>query len=570
LYLVTHPPNPGAPTLNTQFAIDLPDPAAPTLDAEALAELAPFGEERVVEAGDILYRAGDASYDFFVVLEGTIDIIRPDVEGETLLTTHVAGRFLGELNMLTGQRAYVTARVSQPGRVLAIPIEAFRRVMSSKPDLADTIFSAFVARRKVLSTGEGALAVRIIGSRYSREAMALRAYAARSRIPHTWIDIEDEDDGDVLLANLGYRPRDTPLVMTSTGVLRHPTPGEFAEHLGLTFQPAPPGYTFDLVVVGTGPAGLAAAVYGASEGLNTVSLDADSLGGQAGASSRIENYVGFPNGISGEDLAARAAIQAQRLGARLNAPCAVAGLRVEGGFHVLVLADGSEVPSRTVIVASGARYQRLAVDDLEKFEGAGVYYAATDLEARICTGQPVIVVGGGNSAGQAAIYLAQQGSPVSIVIRSNDLTHSMSQYLIERIDADPRIELVTDTQVRALAGDEHLEHVTLEHTPSGERRTVSCAGVFCFIGADAATAWLDGALELDAKGFILTDRSLPDRVTSGERFATRDPLPFETSVPGVFAVGDVRSGSMKRVAAAVGEGSSAVRSVHEHLATITD
>ena len=569
LRTVTQPTDPRVPPLNTEFAIDLPDPAAPILDAEALAELAPFGEERVVEAGDVLYRAGAESYDFFVVLEGTVDIVRPDLEGETLVTTHTAGRFLGELNMLTGQRAYLTARVRQPGRVLAIPVHEFRRVMTSKPDLADTIFSAFVARRELLRTGEGARAIRIIGSRYSREAMALRAFAARSRLPHTWIDIEGEEDVDVLLASMGFRPCDTPVVITSTGVLRHPSPGEFAELLGLTFQPAP-GYTFDLVVVGTGPAGLAASVYGASEGLNTVSLDAVSMGGQAGASSRIENYVGFPNGISGEDLASRAAIQAQRLGARLNAPCAVAGLRVERGFHVLVLADGSEVPCRTVIIASGARYQRLAVDDLERFEGSGVYYAATDLEARICNGQPVIVVGGGNSAGQAAIYLAQQGSPVSIVIRSNDLTHSMSQYLIERIDADPRIEVVTDTQIRALAGDGHLDHVTLEHTPSGERRTVSCAGLFCFIGADPATSWLGGAVELDAKGFILTDRALPDPIRSGPEFATRDPLPFETSVPGVFAAGDVRSGSLKRVAAAVGEGSSAVRSVHEHLATVTD
>jgi thioredoxin reductase (NADPH) len=555
--------------LSTAFAIDLPDRAAPTLDAGALAELAPFGEERAVDVGDTLFRAGDESREFLVVLEGAVDIIRPDLDGDTLITNHTAGRFLGELNLLTGQRLYLSARVTEPGRVLAIPLEEFRRVMSTKPDLADTIFSAFVARRELLRTGEGARAMRIIGSRYSREAMALRAFAARSRFPHTWIDIEDADDVEVLLANMGFRPRDTPVVITPTGVLRHPSPGEFAEHLGLTFRQEP-GYVFDLVVVGSGPAGLAAAVYGASEGLNTVSLDAVSTGGQAGASSRIENYVGFPNGISGEELASRAAIQAQRLGARLNAPCAVAGLRVEDGFQVLVLGDGSEIPSRTVIIASGARYQRLAVADLERFEGAGVYYAATDLEARICSGQPVIVVGGGNSAGQAALYLAQQGSQVSIVIRSNNLTHSMSQYLIERIEADPRIELFTDTEVRALAGDGHIGHVTLEHTPTGEHRTVDCAGLFCFIGADPATAWLGDVLELDAKGFILTDRSLPEPIASGPRFAARDPLPFETSVPGVFAVGDVRSGSLKRVAAAVGEGSSAVRSAHEHLATIAD
>jgi thioredoxin reductase (NADPH) len=561
------PTTPGRPPLNTDSATVLPDRAAPVLDAAALAELAPFGEERVVELGDVLFRAGDETYSFFVVLEGTVDIIRPDREGETLITTHLPGRFLGELNMLTGQRLYLTARVSQRGRVLAIPADEFRRLMSSKPDLADLIFSAFVARREILRAGEGAGALRIIGSRYSREAMALRAFATRSRLPHMWIDIEDQGDVDVLLADMGFRPRDTPVVITTTGVLRHPSPGEFAEHLGLTFHETP-GYLFDLVVVGSGPAGLAAAVYGASEGLRTVSLDAQSTGGQAGASSRIENYVGFPNGISGEELASRAAIQAQRLGAQLNAPCEVAGLRAEEGFQVIVLADNSEIPCRTVIVASGARYQRLAVDDLERFEGAGVYYAATDLEARICGGQPVIVVGGGNSAGQAAIYLSQQGSDVSLVIRRADLTHSMSHYLIERIEADAHVELVTETQVRALAGDSHLEHVTLEHTPTGDRRTVPSAGLFCFIGADPATAWLDGAVELDGKGFILTDRALPSSVTNSPRFASRDPLPFETSLPGVFAVGDVRSGSMKRVAAAVGEGSSAVRSVHDHLAAV--
>jgi thioredoxin reductase (NADPH) len=551
----------------TNPEIPSPEAAAPVLTAAALDELAPFGTERAVDAGDILFRAGDPSYDFIVILEGEVDIVRPDRESETVLATWGAGQFLGELNMLTGQRLFLTARVRKAGRLLVISVEDFRRVMASKPDVADTIFSAFFARRERLRLGEGARAVRIVGSQYSAEAMALRAFAARSRVPHTWIDVEGADDIDVMLAGMGFRPRDMPVVITPTAVLRHPTPGQFAEHLGLTFHPQP-GFMFDLVVVGSGPAGLAAAVYGASEGLSTVSLDAVATGGQAGASSRIENYVGFPNGVSGEELASRAAIQAQRLGAQLNAPCEVAGLRVEEGFHVIVLADGSEIPCRTVIVASGARYQRLAVDNLERFEGAGVYYAATDLEARTCTNLPVIVVGGGNSAGQAAIYLSQQGSRVSIAIRSDDLTHSMSHYLIERIEADPNIEILTCTEVRELAGESHLGNVTLEHTATGKRRDVGCSGLFCFIGAEPATAWLHGVLELDAKGFILTDRALPDSVTRGPLFVTRDPLPLETSMPGVFAVGDVRNGSIKRVAAAVGEGSSAVRSVHDHIATV--
>jgi len=564
---VTESPDAGTPALNTEFSLELSGQAAPTLSDAALAELATFGQETAVEVGDVLYRAGDESYDFMVLLEGAVDIIRPDLDGETLITTHTAGRFLGELNMVTGQRSYLTARVSERGRILRIPNEEFHQIMNRKPELADTIFSAFVARREVLRSGEGAQAVRIIGSRYSRDAMALRAFAARSRFPHTWIDIEDEDGVDVLLVRMGFTSRDTPVVITPMGVLRHPSTGEFAEHLGLTFRQLP-GYMFDLVVVGTGPAGLAAAVYGASEGFNTVSLDAVSTGGQAGSSSRIENYVGFPNGISGEELASRAAIQAQRLGARLNAPCEVAGLRAEDGFQVIALADGSEIPTRTVIIASGARYQRLTVDELERFEGAGVYYAATDLEARTCSRLPVIVVGGGNSAGQAAIYLAQQGCQVSIVIRSCDLEHSMSHYLIERIVAEARIEVLSNTEIRGLSGVDHLERVTLEHTTTGQFRTVACSGLFCFIGAKPATAWLGSVLALDGKGFILTDHSLPESISDGPQFATRIPLPFETSVPGIFAVGDVRSGSLKRVAAAVGEGSSAVRSVYEHLATM--
>ncbi len=438
--------------------------------------------------------------------------------------------------------------------------------MSEKPELADLIFNAFSARREILRAGDGARAIRIVGSRYSADAMALRAFATRSHLPHEWIDLEESVDPDVVLAGLGLRPPDTPAVITPTAVLRHTSPGEFAEHLGLTFRPVP-GTLFDLVVVGTGPAGLASAVYGASEGLGTVALDAVAVGGQAGASSRIENYVGFPNGVSGEDLVSRTAIQAQRLGARLNAPCNVTGLRSESGIHVLTLVDGSEIPCRAVIVATGARYRRLAVDDLQRFEGAGVYYAATDLEARICTGRDVIVVGGGNSAGQAAIYMAQQGCKVVVAIRREDLAATMSRYLVERIEANPRIEVLTHTEVRALSGKDHLERASLEHTSTGTTRTVDCGGLFCFIGAEPATTWLSGAVALDPNGFVLTDRDLPEHEASYPLFAGREALPYETSMLGVFAVGDVRHGSLKRVAAAVGEGSSAVRSVHEHLST---
>jgi thioredoxin reductase (NADPH) len=540
-----------------------------TLNEQELSELRPFAEERAVGAGDVLYSAGDLEYDFFVILEGEAEILRHGIDGDVVVVTHGPGRFLGELNFLTGQRAYLSARMSQAGRVLAVERPTLRQVMSSRPELSDKIFRAFVARRDLLRAGEGASAIHIIGSRYSPEAIALRAFANRSRLPHTWTDLEDEEDPAVLLASHGVvSDRDTPIVITPTGTLRRPTPGEFAEALGMTYRQIPDSVC-DLIVVGTGPAGLAASVYGASEGLDTISLDAVAAGGQAGTSSRIENYVGFPEGISGEELTQRAAIQAVRLGARLNAPCEVAGLRVEQehGFHVIILGDGSEIPTRSVIVASGARYRRLAVDNLERFEGAGVYYAATDMEARICGGFDVIVVGGGNSAGQAAIFLSQNKCHVSIVIRRDSLEDTMSRYLVARIEANENIDVVTESEVRELAGNSHLSEVTIEHTPNGERRTLKCSGLFCFIGADPATEWLGNCVALDRSGFIITDRSLPDEIMAGPEYTARAPLPFETSLPGVFAVGDVRQGSLKRCAAAVGEGSSAVRSVHEYLAT---
>jgi thioredoxin reductase (NADPH) len=534
---------------------------SPQLNASELAEMAPFGAERAVSAGDLLFEAGEASYDLFVILEGEAEVVRAD---GVVVAAFSAGAFVGELTLLTGQRRFLTGRVTTAGRVLVINQEEFRRLMSLRPALAETIFSTLVARREQLRSGPAAQAIRIIGSRYSPEATSLRSFAEHSRVPHAWIDVEDAEDVNALLQTMGLQPQDTPVVITPTEILRRPSAATFAEHLGLTYHPTP-GYIFDLVVVGSGPAGLAAAVYGASEGLTTVSVDAVAIGGQAGASSRIENYTGFPNGISGGDLTARAAVQAMRLGARLNAPCEVVGLRAEAGFHVVVLRDGSEIPTRAVIVASGAQYRRLAVDDLERFEGAGVYYAATDLEARVCDGSPVLVIGGGNSAGQAAIYLSQHNCNVAIAIRRENLAQSMSQYLIERIDADPKIDLLTGVEVQGLSGGDRLEQATLTHLATGEPQAISCAGLFSFIGASPATAWLGPDVTLDGDGFVLTDRQLPD----SQMTDSSARLPFETSMPGVFAAGDVRHGSMKRVAAAVGEGSSAVRSVHERLATAT-
>jgi thioredoxin reductase (NADPH) len=541
------------------------DAAWVVLSAAELAEIGAFGAVQETTVGQLLFQAGEASYDLFVVLEGDVEVVRLDAEDAQVIAAYGPGGFAGELNLLTGQRRSLSCRVTVAGRVLVVAEAEFRRLMSARPMLAETIFNALVARREILRSGDGAQAIRIIGSRYSPEAMSLRTFAEHSHLAAAWVDVEDADDADALLASLGLNARDIPAVITDTETLRHPSTATFAEHLGLTYQPMP-GYIFDLVVVGSGPAGLAAAVYGASEGLRTVSLDAVAIGGQAGTSSRIENYAGFPNGISGADLTGRAAVQAMRLGARLNAPCEVAALRVEAGFHVVVLRDGSEIPTRAVIVASGARYQRLAVEDLERFEGAGVYYAATDLEARVCDGSSVLVIGGGNSAGQAAIYLAQSNCRVTIAIRRAGLEQTMSQYLIERIEADPNIELISSVEVQRLLGRDRLEQVTLGHRETGAQQTIACSGLFCFIGARPATAWLGQSVQLDRDGFVLTDRQLPESLAAGG--ATSPPLPFETSARGVFAAGDVRHDSMKRVAAAVGEGSSAVRSVHERLASV--
>jgi thioredoxin reductase (NADPH) len=367
-----------------------------------------------------------------------------------------------------------------------------------------------------------------------------------------------------LLRDLAVKPADLPVVIAPGVVLRHPTPGELASYLGLTLDSIEQR-GFDLVVIGGGPAGLAAGVYGSSEGLDTLILEMTAAGGQAGASSRIENYLGFPTGIAGADLTQKAVVQAEKFGARLTSPCAATGLREEAGYLVVALSDGTEVTGRALIVASGARYRRLEADRLEDFEGNGVYYAATDIEARLCAASPVVVVGGGNSAGQASLFLAEAGSSVSILIRGPDLGKNMSRYLVDRIQADGRISVHTKTTVAGLEGGESLTAVRIRSADGDS--VLQCAGLFSFIGADPASGWLSGCAALDEHGFVLTDRSLGgEQLDARWQAMGRLPLPFETSQPGLFAVGDLRSGSIKRVAAAVGEGSAAVRSVHEYLA----
>ena len=530
--------------------------ASPILTDEDLRELATAGEEREIAAGETLFDPGDASYELHIVLEGEVEVVRKAGAGrdEALIAAYGPGEFAGELSLVTGQRRFLTGRVSEAGRVIVVGGKALRTLMARRPALSDKVFTALLARRELVRRGPAATAISIVGSRFSPEAMRLREFVDHAGVPYTWIDLE-ETDPETSLAALGLERDDTPAVVLPTETLRRASPGTLADHLGLTYK-AVPGFVFDLVVVGSGPAGLAAAVYGASEGLRTVCLDAVTVGGQAGASSRIENYMGFPKGISGTDLTSRAAAQAMRLGARLNAPCEVVALRSESAFHVLTLADGSEVPARAVVVATGARYRRLPVEELGRFEDAGVYYAATEREAAACGAGQTLVVGGGNSAGQAAIFMSQRLGSVTIAIRGDDLAKSMSRYLIDRIEADPNITVCRGVEVRALDGGAHLETMTLVDTATGAEETIAVSGLFSFIGADPRVEWLGHDVARDSKGFVLTDRDV--ELVDG---APRAPLPFETSLPGVFAAGDVRSGSVKRVAAAVGEGSSAVRSV---------
>jgi thioredoxin reductase (NADPH) len=535
----------------------------PVLDDSEIAQLASLGARRTVRAGEYLYRAGDSGYDFYVVLAGLVEVVL-DVDGEErVIITHGPGRFLGELNLLTGLRVFVSARMAEDGEVLAVPADDLRRVLATQEHLSDKILATFMARRNELMTGAGP-ATRVVGSRFSPEVLQIREFLSRSRIPHEWLDPDSDPQVEIMVAEFGLEPSDYPVVVSSGKVFRHATPGVVADYLGLTVDRLP-GRCFDLVIVGGGPAGLAAAVYGASEGLRTLGVDMVAPGGQAGTSSRIENYFGFPTGISGSDLAQRGYVQAEKFGAQLTAPCQVTGLSERAGHLIVHLSDDSEVAGRAVIAATGARYRRLDLERIDEFEAKGVYYAATELEARMCAGSPVVVVGGGNSAGQAAIFLADQGSAVTVVIRGAQLSAGMSGYLTQRLDVHPRIDVLTSSQIVGLEGEESLTSVHIAG-PDGEQTRPSVA-LFSFIGADPQSGWLSGCAALDDHGFVLTDRSLTTEELDGSWTALgRSPLPYETNRPGLFAVGDLRSGSTKRVATAVGEGSAAVRSIHDYLA----
>ncbi|HEY2635884.1 MAG TPA: FAD-dependent oxidoreductase [Solirubrobacteraceae bacterium] len=537
--------------------------AYPRLTEAQVETLAGQAVRRPVQAGEVLFRQGDVDYGFFVILTGRVAVRDGDPEGE-LLAVHGPRRFLGELSLLTGQPAFFTAVACEQGEVLQVGVERLRELVAGDETIGDLVLRAYLLRRELL-IGMGA-GLRIVGSRYSPDCRRLREFVARNRIPHHWIDVEDDAEAETLLRQLGVAPQDIPVVVWhGRHVLRNPSTGTLARALGLRRRTSPDGL-LDLVVVGAGPAGLAAAVYGASEGLRTVALDAVAAGGQASTSSRIENYLGFPSGISGGELAERAVIQAEKFGAELTVPAEARGLRSPDGHHEIETVDGDRLAARAVLVVTGARYRKLALDRVEHFEGAGVYYAATQVEALLCRGDHVGVVGGGNSAGQATLFLSRYAASVSLFVRSGTLTESMSRYLIDQLERNPVVDVHYHAEVTELIGDDELTGVRVKDNQTGERHSAPVTSLFVFIGADPGSRWLEGQLALDSHAFVLTGGDAAEAARGAASPVSRPPSVFETSRPGVFAAGDVRSGSVKRMASAVGEGAMAVRMAWAHLA----
>ncbi len=537
--------------------------AFPALNSEQISQLAACTTvaPRRCRDGETLVATGDRSFHFFIVKSGKVEILDYSGDAPKTITIHGPGEFTGDVSHLTGAPSVFTAIARGDGEVFEISAEALRHVLNQCPGLSDIILQAFVARRQLLRESPNFIGLRVIGSRYSTDTFRVRDFLTRNRVLFTWTDLETDPGVDRLLKEFGVTEADTPVVACAHMLLlRNPSNQRLADEVGI-HQPLEQT-VFDLLVVGAGPAGLAAAVYGASEGLKTAVLDCNGPGGQAGSSMRIENYLGFPTGLTGAELTDRATLQANKFGAHLSIPTAAIRLSFENGYAVLNAAGAETITAKCLLIASGAQYRRLQVEGCEQFEGRGVYYAATPAEALFCKGCTAIVVGGGNSAGQAAVFLAGHAANVLLLIRGNDLNKNMSSYLVNRIEQTANIELLCDTTIRRMVGNSHLKEIEIVSGPSERQRTVETPAVFSFIGATPRTDWLPAEVERDAKGFVLTGSA----VAHSPRWeAARAPFLLETSRRGVFAAGDVRSGSVKRVASAVGEGSMAVQFVHEYL-----
>jgi thioredoxin reductase (NADPH) len=538
---------------------------ASRLSSEQLDLLLQHGDVRPTFAGQVLFREGDRSYDFIVILSGRVTIVDHQAGAERELVTGGPSEFVAELSILTGERLFTTAVVKEPGSILVIPIAELQALIARDQPLAELIVQAVFRRRRWLEQVRAGL--RIVGSRTSPDTRRLREFAARNRLAHVFLEVETDPAAAIVLRHHNVGSDETPIVVMRGGeLLRNPTNAELARAAGFG-SPPPSDVVYDVIVVGAGPAGLAASVYGASEGMVTAVIDGTGVGGQIGTTSRIENYLGFPVGVTGAEFAERALIQVLRFGAAVLVPATATELLEHGAEYALRLDSGEVLVARSVIVATGVTYRRLDAVDTERFEGVGVFYTPLTAQDEVAARDAAVIVGGGNSAGQAAIFLAERGHPVTMVVRGSDLASSMSQYLIDRIEQRD-IEVLYQSAVEELEGDSRLKRVVIRDSRSANRKRIDAAALFVLIGAEAHTQWVGGSVELDSSGFILTGSDLRPTVREQPRWRTlsRDPYLLETSLPGVFAAGDVRSGSVKRVASAVGEGSMAVRFASEHLA----
>ncbi len=536
----------------------------PKLNDAQLRRMDRYGARRHVPAGEVLFDQGTAALGIRVVLGGSLEVVRPGMAGDDLITVHRAGEFTGEVSVLAGRRSLVRGRMLEGGDVLFIDQQGLRRLIQEDADVSEVLMRAFILRRVALIS-RGAGDATLVGSAHSAGTLRLREFFTRNAHPYAYIDVDRDQDVQRVLDQFHVRVEDVPIVICRGElVLKNPTNEAVAECFGLNAS-LDAERVRDLVVVGAGPGGLAAAVYGASEGLDVLVLETDAPGGQAGTSSKIENYLGFPTGISGQALAGRALAQAEKFGAELAVAARVERFKCNGDKTYELTLSKAVVRARAIIIASGVQYRRLALDNVERFDGAGIYYAATATEARLCAGDEVAIVGGANSAGQAAAFLASQAKHVHVLVRGAGLVDTMSRYLIRRIDESPNITVHTHTELVALEGDDCLRSVTWRGPDGVEPHALK--HVFLMIGAQPNTAWLGDCVALDAKGFVKTGTDLGAEDLSTTRWSLgRAPFLFETNRHRVFAVGDVRSGSVKRVAAAVGEGSVCVQLVHRALA----
>ncbi|MGA8289206.1 MAG: FAD-dependent oxidoreductase [Acidobacteriaceae bacterium] len=550
--------------------INAPDRQAeafPVLTPTQIARIRPYGHVRSVQAGEILFEPGKSGMSCFVVLSGKLDIAMAGLSGEQVFVTHGPGQFSGEVVLISGARALSRGRVAEPGEFLELSADVLRTLIAKDAELSDIFMRAFLLRR-VAMISEGLGNVAVLGSQHSSNTLRLREFLTRNSQPYRYVDLDSDIASQKLLDRFDIKLEDIPVVICSgKTVLRNPTNQRLAECLGFAGH-IDEHRVYDVAIVGAGPAGLAAAVYAASEGLDAMVIESEFPGGQAGASSKIENYVGFPMGISGQELAGRAVVQAEKFGAQMTVGQKVVKVNCDQQPYQLTLENGGLIETRSIVIAAGAQYNKPNVQNLERFEGQGVYYAATFMEAQLCTGDEIIVVGGGNSAGQAAAFLAETVKKVYMLVRGKELSETMSRYLIQRIVENPAIELHLQTEIVAVGGDSHLERVTWLNRATGEESVHDIRHVFVMAGASPRTDWLRGCLALDRQGFIFTGRDLdPVLGTAPVKWPlSRPPQMLETSLPGVFAVGDIRSGNVKRVASAVGEGSISIHLVQLALA----